>query len=45
VNGRADRWIKRTAIGCVGMLAVIAGTVSYLHMHFSELAKPAFCLF
>jgi hypothetical protein len=33
VNGRADRWIKRTTIGCVGMLAVIAGTVSYLHMH------------
>jgi hypothetical protein len=33
VNGRADRWIKRTTIGCVGMLALIAGTVSYLHMH------------
>jgi hypothetical protein len=30
---RADRWIRRTTIGCVGILAVIAGTVSYLHMH------------
>jgi hypothetical protein len=29
----ADRWIRRTTIGCVGMLALIAGTVSYLHMH------------
>jgi len=33
VSGRADRWIRRTTIGCVGMLALIAGTVSYLHMH------------
>ncbi len=33
VTGRADRWIRRTTIGCVGMLARIAGTVSYLHMH------------
>jgi hypothetical protein len=33
VTGRADRWIRRTTIGCVGMLALIAGTVSYLHMH------------
>ena len=31
--GRADRWIRRTTICCVGLLAVIAGTVSYLHMH------------
>ena len=30
---RTDRWIKRTTICCVGMLALIAGTVSYLHMH------------
>jgi hypothetical protein len=29
----ADRWIRRTTIGCVGMLAAVAGTVSYLHMH------------
>jgi len=33
VSGQADRWIRRTTIGCVGMLAVIAGTVSYLHVH------------
>jgi hypothetical protein len=26
----ADRW---TTIGCVALLALIAGTVSYLHMH------------
>ena len=25
--------IRRTTIGCVGLLALIAGTVSYLHMH------------
>jgi Protein of unknown function (DUF2637) len=30
---RADRWIRRTTTGCVAMLALIAGTVSYLHMH------------
>lgn len=29
----ADRWIKGTTIGCVALLALIAGTVSYLHMH------------
>jgi len=33
VSGRTDRRIKRTTICCVGMLALIAGTVSYLHMH------------
>jgi Protein of unknown function (DUF2637) len=33
MNGRADRWIGRTTTGCVGLLALIAGTVSYLHMH------------
>jgi hypothetical protein len=33
MTGRADRWIRRTTIGCVGMPALIAGTVSYLHMH------------
>jgi hypothetical protein len=33
VRGRADRWIKGTTIACVAMLALIAGTVSYLHMH------------
>jgi hypothetical protein len=33
MTGRADRWIRQTTIGCVTMLALIAGTVSYLHMH------------
>jgi hypothetical protein len=33
VSGRADGWIRRTTIGCVALLALIAGTVSYLHMH------------
>jgi hypothetical protein len=33
VSGQADRWIRRTTIGCVAMLALIASTVSYLHMH------------
>src|SRR5216683_474979 len=28
-----DRWIRRTTTGCVALLALIAGTVSYLHMH------------
>ena len=31
-TGRADRWIRWTTTGCVAMLALIAGTVSYLHM-------------
>ncbi len=29
----ADRWIRWTTIVCVALLALIAGTVSYLHMH------------
>jgi hypothetical protein len=33
VTGRADRWIRRTTVGCVTVLALIAGTVSYMHMH------------
>jgi hypothetical protein len=33
MNRRADRWIQWTTIGCVGLLGLIAGTVSYLHMH------------
>jgi len=33
VNGGADRWIRWTTTGCVGLLALIAATVSYLHMH------------
>jgi diadenosine tetraphosphate (Ap4A) HIT family hydrolase len=30
VTAGADRW---TTTGCVAFLALIAGTVSYLHMH------------
>jgi diadenosine tetraphosphate (Ap4A) HIT family hydrolase len=33
VNRRADWWIRRTTTGCVALLALIAGTVSHLHMH------------
>ena len=33
MSGRADSWIRRTTIGCVALLALIAGTVSYLYMH------------
>jgi hypothetical protein len=33
MSASADRWIRRTTTGCVAMLALIAGTVSYLHMH------------
>src|SRR5580658_4653087 len=33
MTGREDRWIRRTTVGCVALLALIAGTVSYLHMH------------
>ena len=33
MTGRADRWIRLTTTGCVAFLALIAGTVSYLHMH------------
>ena len=33
MSAGADRWIGWTTIGCVALLALIAGTVSYLHMH------------
>jgi len=33
VTGRADGWIRWTTTGCVALLALTAGTVSYLHMH------------
>jgi hypothetical protein len=33
MTGPADSWIRWTTTGCVAMLALIAGTVSYLHMH------------
>jgi hypothetical protein len=32
MNASADRWIRWTTIACVALLALIAGTVSYLHM-------------
>ena len=33
MRGGSDRWIGWTTTACVGLLALIAGTVSYLHMH------------
>jgi Protein of unknown function (DUF2637) len=33
MNRSADRWIQWTTTGCVALLALIAGTVSYLHIH------------
>src|SRR5947209_2188726 len=33
MNRPGDQWIRWTTTGCVGVLALIAGTVSYLHMH------------
>jgi Protein of unknown function (DUF2637) len=33
VSRAADRWIWWTTTGCVALLGLIAGSVSYLHMH------------
>lgn len=33
MTGRADLWIRHTTIGCVGLLALIAGAASHLHIH------------
>ena len=33
MTGRPDGWIRWTTTGCVTVLALIAATVSYLHMH------------
>ena len=33
MSADADRWIKWTTSACLGLLALIAGTVSYLHMY------------
>jgi hypothetical protein len=33
MTGQPARWIRWTTTGCVALLALIAGTVSYLHMH------------
>ena len=30
---RADAWIRWTTTGCVGLLGLIAATVSYLYIH------------
>ena len=32
MSAGADRWIRSTTTRCVALLALIAGTVSYLHM-------------
>ena len=34
MSSGAGRWIRWTTTACVALLALIAGTVSYLHMHF-----------
>jgi len=41
VSRPGDRWIWWTTTGCVALLALIAGTVSYLHMHLPQLAGAA----
>jgi hypothetical protein len=33
MSGGADWWIRWTTTGCLGLLALIAGSVSYLHTH------------
>jgi len=33
MTGRPDDWIRWTTVGCVTLVALIAGTVPYLHMH------------
>ncbi len=33
MTGSVDEWIRRTTTSCVALLALIAATVSYLHMH------------
>ena len=33
MSASVDRWIRWTTTGCVALLALIAATVSYLHMH------------
>jgi hypothetical protein len=37
--------IRITTAAAVLAVAVIAAIISYQHAYFSELAKPAFCLF
>src|SRR5215470_17494321 len=33
MSGRADQWIRWTTTACMGLLALVAGIVAYLHMH------------
>lgn len=33
MTGRADLWLRWTTTGCMALMALIAATVSYLHMH------------
>jgi hypothetical protein len=33
MSGGADQWIRWTTTGCAGLLALIAGSVPYLHTH------------
>jgi hypothetical protein len=44
VSGGSDRWIRWTTTGCVGLLALIAGTVSYLQVGLTELREQAPCV-
>lgn len=41
MTGHLDRWIRWTTTGCAGLLALIAGTVSYLQMHLLPVAGSA----
>jgi hypothetical protein len=40
MSGGADWWIRWTTTGCLGLLALIAGSVSYFHTHLLRHAKP-----
>jgi hypothetical protein len=40
VTERPDGWIRWTTIVCVALLALIAGTVSYLHVHRLVALRP-----
>jgi hypothetical protein len=40
MTGPADTWIRRTTTGCVALLALIAATVSYLHMLVELYGQP-----
>jgi hypothetical protein len=44
MSAGSDRWIRRTTTGCVALLALIAGTVSYLHVVLTELREQVPCV-